>query len=221
MTMSLARRRQLLQLAGRYQIPIVEDDAASDLHYEGRKLPSLKSMDRTSNVIYIYSFSLTFVPGLSIAVVAADEQIVKAMRHLVSVRVISINWITQRLIAKYLKNGRYYRHLEEIRDHNRQNRDIMCRWLDRLEDIGVQYTKPRGGTYIWVRLPEGLDGNQLASEALKKGVSIVPGNLYYPEKNGGNEYIRLNYSYESPEWLEEGAKRLTRLIWNMYKNNRK
>ena len=218
--LSLARRHRLLELSNRYRIPIIEDDAASELHYDGRAMPTLKSMDRASNVIYIYSFSLTFVPGLSIAVVVANEQIAKALRHLVSVRVISINWITQRMIAKCLKNGSYYQHLDEIISHNRQNRDIMCKWLDRVEDIGVRYSRPMGGVYIWVRLPDGISGTDVASEALKQGISIVPGNLYFPDKNGGNEYIRLNYSYESPEWLSEGGERLTRMIWKLYKNKR-
>ena len=217
--LTLARRQKLLEISNRYRIPIVEDDAASELHYEDRALPTLKSMDRTSNVIYIYSFALTFVPGLSIAAVAADERITKALRHLVSVRVISISWITQKLIAKYLKNGGYFRHLEEINMHNRQNRDIMCAALDRVEDIGVRYIKPRGGIYIWVRLPESIDGTSLEAAALKEGIRIMPGNLYYPDKNGGNEYIRLNYSYESPEWLAEGMNRLTRLIWDMHKHS--
>lgn len=217
MILTMERRQKLIDISNRYRIPILEDDAASELHYEDFKLPSLKSMDRNNNVIYIYSFSLTFVPGISVACVIADEKIVRALRHLVSVRVIGINWLSQRLIAKCLKNGDYWKYVEEIVVHCRTNRDIMCAWLDKVADIGVQYIKPRGGVYIWVQLPKGISGTELAERALKKGVSIVPGNLYYPNQNGGDRCVRLNYSFESPEWLVEGMKRLTRLIWDMYK----
>ena len=215
--LSMERRRAILDISRRYRLPVVEDDAASGLHYEDREMPTLKSMDRENNVIYIYSFSLTFIPGMSVAFVVADEQMIQTMSKLVSVHVISVNWLTQRLIARALEDGSYHSHLDLIIQHNRSNRDIMCSWLDRIGDIGVQYVKPRGGVYIWVHLPRGVTADDVVREAAGERVSVMPGQFYYPLQNSGHEYIRLNFSYESPEWLTEGMKRLTGVIYRLFK----
>lgn len=215
--LSMERRQELLALSNKYRIPIVEEDAASELHYEDGAIPTLKSMDTCGNVIYIYSFSLTFIPGISLAIVVADEKLIHSLRYLVSIRIIGINWINQKLLAKYLQNGLYYERVEEIISHCRVNRDILCSELDVLSDIGLEYRKPRGGVYIWCRLPEGLSGQDVAAEASRNGVSIMPGEVFFPDRNDGSEYIRLNYSYESGEWLLEGAKRLVGIIRKMYR----
>ncbi|OLR56477.1 hypothetical protein BHK98_10590 [Hornefia porci] len=215
--LSLERRRKLLELSNRYRIPIVEDDAGSEMYFEDRPTPPIKSMDRCSNVIYIYSFSLTFVPGMTLAFVVADEKLVRALSYLVSIHIVSIGWITQKLLARNLKNGTYQRKCREIADHSRRNRDIMCAMLDRLSDIDVRYIKPRGGVYIWVRLPPGLSGRRVAEEASRCDVAVVPGEVFYPTRRGGKEFIRLNYSYESAEWLTEGMDRLVRVIKKTYK----
>lgn len=215
--LSLERRRKLLELSNRYRIPIVEDDAGSEMYFEDRPTPPIKSMDHCNNVIYIYSFSLTFVPGMTLAFVVADEKLVRALSYLVSIHIVSIGWITQKLLARNLENGTYQRKCREIADHSRRNRDIMCAMLDRLSDIGVRYVKPRGGVYIWVKLPPGLSGRRVAEEASRFDVAVVPGEVFYPTRKGGKEFIRLNYSYESVEWLTEGMNRLVRVIKKTYK----
>ena len=215
--LSMERRQQLLALSNKYRIPIVEEDAASELHYEDGAIPSIKSMDISGNVIYIYSFSLTFIPGISLAFVVADEKLIHSLKYLVSIRIIGINWINQKLLARYLQNGLYYKRIDEIITHCRVNRDILCSELDSLSEMGLEYYKPRGGVYIWCRLPEGLNGTDVAAEAMRSGVSIVPGEVFFPDRNDGSEYIRLNYSYESSEWLLEGAKRLVGIIRKMYR----
>jgi DNA-binding transcriptional MocR family regulator len=174
-------------------------------------------MDDRNNVVYIYSFALTLIPGISIAAVVGDPRLIHAMQYLVSVRVISISWITQKIVTRYLAGGRYRSKIEEMVQHNRRNRDIMCASLDRLADIGVEYTKPRGGVYIWVKLPSNLDAEKVVWRAAsEEGLALVPGNVFYPLRNAGRDHIRLNYSYESTEWLIEGMRRLTKLLRTMY-----
>ena len=214
--MTVERRRNLLDVSARFGVPIIEEDGASELYYEDSEFPTLKSMDEHNNVVYIYSFALTFVPGISVAVVVGDPVLIHAMQYLVSVRVISIGWLTQRLVARYLKNGKYRAKIDEMVVHNRQNRDIMCAALDELRDIGVEYTKPRGGVYIWVKLPDGLDAEQVVRRAAKEKLAVVPGNVFYPLRNAGRDHVRLNYSYESTEWLLEGVHRFTKLLRTMY-----
>ena len=112
--MTVERRRNLLDVSARFGVPIIEEDGASELYYEDSEFPTLKSMDEHNNVVYIYSFALTFVPGISVAVVVGDPVLIHAMQYLVSVRVISIGWLTQRLVARYLKNGKYRAKIDEM-----------------------------------------------------------------------------------------------------------
>lgn len=214
--LSLERRKHLMDISNRYRIPIIEEDAASELNYEDGNIPTIKSMDQNGNVVYIYSFSLTFIPGLSLAIVVADEKLIKSLSYLVSIRMMSINWMTQKLLGKYLADGRYYNKVDEIKRSNRLKRDVMCSYLDRLADIGVGYNKPRGGVYVWCRLPDKMNGIDVAAEANQRGVSVVPGEVFYPRRNGGFNYLRLNYSYESIYWLSEGMNRLVHLLEDLY-----
>ncbi len=206
------RRQRLLEISEAYRIPVVEDDAASELVYSGPKHLPLKASDTQNNVIYIYSFSLTFLPGLSLAVVVADKELIRSLSYLVSVRLVATDWMSQKLIAGYLDDGRYYRNLHVFRSNYAIKQEIMCRELDKMKPLGMEYVRPRGGVYIWCRLPEGVDSMELEVEARRMGVSIVPGYVFYPGKSGGRDYIRLNFSYESRERIRQGLDILRRAI---------
>ena len=97
---------------------------------------------------------------------------------------------------------------------------MLCSRLELLEDIGVKFNVPDGGVYVWVSLPYGMSGMEVARAVSREGVSIVPGELFYPLKNGGKEKIRLSFSYESAAWLAEGADRLIRVIRKLYKEKK-
>ncbi|MDD4377990.1 MAG: aminotransferase class I/II-fold pyridoxal phosphate-dependent enzyme, partial [Eubacteriales bacterium] len=170
------------------------------------------SMDRSKNVIYIYSFALTFIPGFSMAFVVAPEKLIKCLSYMVSIRIMSLDWITQKLLAKYITDGRYYENVKQISALNKEKRDLMCSYLDKLAEIGVSYKKPRGGVYIWCTLPDKIDNKEVVSEALKRGISIIPGDVFYPDKNGGQNNIRLNYSYETKERIRLGMSNLVEII---------
>lgn len=210
--LSIERRKKLLALSNRYRIPIIEEDAASELSFEEIVPPAIKSMDRSDNVIYIYSFSLTFIPGLSMAFVVAPPKLIKSLSYLVSVRIMSLDWITQKLLAKYMIDGRYQENVIEIAKQNKEKRDLMCDYLDSIRHLGITYEKPRGGVYIWCKLPESMDSKIVVSRAHKRGISIIPGEIFYPFKNGGRDYIRLNFSYESKERIKLGMANLLDII---------
>lgn len=214
--LSLERRKKLIEISDRYRLPIVEEDAASELAYGTRGLPTLKSMDKNSNVIYIYSFSLTFIPGMSMAFVAAPETLIRSLSYMVSIRLMTLDWLTQKLLAKYLTDGTYEKKLKEIVKLNREKRDIMCACLDTLRGIGLTYKKPEGGVYVWCRLPEGMRGRDVMTEALRHGISLIPGDVFYPEHHGGKDCIRLNYSFETKKRIESGMKILIKIISDMY-----
>lgn len=210
--LSLERRKKLIELSDRYRLPIIEEDAASELAFGKTSLPSLKSMDKNSNVIYIYSFSLTFVPGMSMAFIAAPETLIKSLSYMVSIRIMTLDWLTQKLLARYLSDGRYLEKLKEIVKVNEEKRDIMCRYLDTLKDTGLKYRKPEGGVYVWCRLPEGVRGREVTAKALHHGISLIPGDVFFPEHHGGKDFIRLNYSFEPKERIQAGMNILTKII---------
>ena len=210
--LSLERRKKLVELSNRYRIPIVEEDAASELAYEGEKLPPIKAFDTMGNVIYIYSFSLTFVPGLSLAFVTGNRDFVRALSYLVSVRLMASDWLTQKLLGMYLDDGSYYASLARFREEYRKKRDLVCRKLDELAPLGVRYDKPLGGVYVWCRLPDGVDSKHFISRAYNMGVTLIPGHVFYPYKNGGRDHIRINYSYESEERLAQGMEVLQKAL---------
>lgn len=210
--LSLERRKKLVELSNRYRVPIVEEDAASELVYDGDKLPPIKAFDTMGNVIYIYSFSLTFIPGLSLAFITGNRDLIRALSYLVSVRLMASDWMTQKLLGMYLDDGIYYTSLLKFRDVYRTNRDLVCQKLDELAPLGVSYTKPRGGVYVWCRLPDGVDSKQFIRRAYNMGVTLIPGYVFYPCKNGGRDYIRINYSYEPRERLERGMEVLRKAL---------
>ena len=210
--LSVERRRKLLELSNRYRLPIIEEDAASELSFEEKFLPTIKSMDRSENVIYIYSFALTFIPGMSMAFVAAPEKLIKSLSYLVSIRIMSLDWMTQKLLAKYITDGKYYENVQKIAALNKTKRDLMCSYLDRMSDIGVSYQKPGGGVYIWCQLPKTVDSKAVVAESLKRGISIIPGEIFYPSRNGGQNNIRLNYSYETIGRIKLGMENLIDIV---------
>jgi len=210
--LSVERRKKLLEISNRYRLPIVEEDAASELSFEAVTLPALKAMDRSENVIYIYSFSLTFVPGLSMAFVVAPEKLIKSLSYLVSIRMMNLDWITQKLLAKYITSGKFYENARRITTLNKKRRDLMCGYLDRLAPLGLTYAKPRGGVYVWCQLPVGVDGRAVAAAAMARGISIAPGDMFFPNKNGGRNYIRLNYSFETESRIRLGMENLLDII---------
>ena len=155
--LSLERRKKIIEISNTYRVPIVEEDAASELVYEGEKLPPIKAFDTLENVIYIYSFSLTFVTGLSIAVVVANADVIRSLSYLVSVRLMASDWMTQKLLGRYLDDGTYYKALDEFRASYSRKQRLVCEKLDEMAALGVSYERPRGGVYIWCRLPDGVD----------------------------------------------------------------
>ena len=217
--LSAERRRKLLELADYYRVPVIEEDAASELAFDETSLPmTLKSMDVHENVIYIYSFSLTFIPGISLAFVVAPEKLIKSFSYLVSIRMISLDWMNQKLLGNFMKEGRYREHLQHIRKQNERKAGIMCAGLDRLKPFGITYKTPAGGVYVWCKLPETLDSRDVARCCLQHGLSVIAGDVVYPNHNGGSHHLRLNFSFETEERIYEGMEIFDHVIRFLLKN---
>lgn len=199
------RRQMILNMSYKYRIPIIEDDEGSELYYDIEPIPSLKSMDRGNNVIYMYSFSLTMIPGTGISFVIADNRLINQLQNMVSLRIANPNWASQMLMLEYMKSGLFHKRLQEFRDICRRKRDLMCLRLDELVDqYGLDYRKPEGGVFLWVRLPSRINARVLLKHTQKMGMTFMPGYLFFSSKSIGKNYLRLNYSYPTMDEIHRG-----------------
>ena len=203
--LTLERRRKILELSYQYRIPIIEDDESSELYY-GEKTPSsIKSMDHGNNVIYMYSFSLDMVPGIGISFVSADKKIIEQFSNMVSLRGANPEWASQMVMTQYMKSGVFAERLNDFRTVCKSKRDRMCARLEKMAGtFGLQYTKPEGGVYIWVELPERMNSRKLLKETQKRGMTFMPGYLFFPKKQMGSRFFRLNFSYPTVDEIEKG-----------------
>jgi len=218
--LSVERREKLLTLSYKYRIPIIEEDQGSELYYDIGEIPSIKSMDTGNNVIYMYSCSLTMMPGIGISFVLADREVIQRLSKMVSMRVAALDWTPQMLLLEYMKRGLFKERLEVFRSICRKKRDLMYGYIEKLsEEMDVVCRKPEGGVFLWIRLPDGMDGRILLKEVEKEGVTFIPGYVFYLKKGMGKNYIRLNYSYPSEDEIVRGMDLLSRTMKQMHQEN--
>lgn len=209
---SQERRKQILKTANIYRIPIIEDDTASSLTYDDEQIVTFKQLDKRSSVIYIYSFALTFPPGLKVAFILAPGVVTKQLNHAVSVHMVGMDSLTQKIISKYIESGKYEKNIEQIKLCYKEKRDIMCEALLPSKELGVEYEIPKGGVYVWCKLPPSIRPARLLTRSKEKGISFMPGKMFYQRGTKGDSYIRLNYSYPQPEKIKEGVALLIKAM---------
>lgn len=210
-TMSLERRKHLLEIAERFDVPIVEDDAYRELIYDGRLLPPLKSMDRRGLVIYLSTFSKILSPGFRLGWVVANEEIARKLVIAKQGADLCSNVFSQYIAHEYIKSGFVDEQIKKIRRMYRRKRNIMLRALRKYFPPGVKWTEPSGGLFIWVELPKRFDTRKLLSKAIKKKVAFVHGAAFFVD-GGGKNMMRLNFSNSSDRDIVLGIKRLAKVI---------
>ena len=224
LTLSLERRRKLVDLARRYsqsrRILILEDGAYRELRYEGADLPSVKSFDpRNEYVIWTSTFSKPLAPGLKTGYgILPRELIAPLLRHKGN-HDFGSNNLTQHLLDRLLTSGAYDAHVARLRTVYRRKRDALLEGLEEefREAPHVQWTRPAGGLYVWATFPAGMasgPSGRLLDAALEEGVLYVPGEYGYSSEGGPaprNE-ARFSFGVASPAQLREGARRLRRAV---------
>lgn len=211
--MSMERRKKILELSYRYRIPVLEEDEGSELYYEDRSMPSIKSMDTEGNVIYMYSFSLTMAPGIGLSFILAPDVIIDRMKNMVSLHTSNPDWISQKVLLEYMKSGVFFRRLDDFRQVCREKRDIMCGCLDDVKErFGIEYSVPRGGVYLWLRIPGEINARELLKLCQKKGMTFMPGYVFYSEKSLGKNNLRMNYSYPAADEIRRGMEIFTEAL---------
>jgi DNA-binding transcriptional MocR family regulator len=206
-TLSLKRRLHLLELAATYQVGIVEDDPYGELHLEGERLPTLKSLDPGGYVIYLSSFSKSLTPALRVAWMAAPPAVVErvaASRGALDFRAALLN---QAAAERILHSGALDRHLTVLRAELRARRDALVGALAQWMPSGVTWRVPQGGYHLWCTLPAPLRARRLLSEAAREGVAFIPGDYYGPGEEG-RRGIRLNFTHPAATAIPSGVQRL-------------
>lgn len=203
------RRQDLVRLALRTGMTIVEDDTYRELAYQGSPPASLWQLAGGSGVVRLGSFSKTVAPGLRLGWINADRDIV---RRLMSLGYIhsggGVNHATGLAMATFGASGAYGRHVARVREAYKQRRDTLTRALA-TGLPGLAVPSPAGGWFLWLPLPDGMTASALLPVAERHGVSFVPGAAFYPGGEGGERYIRLSFSFLAPAELAEAAGRLT------------
>ena len=209
--LSGARRRQLLALAERYNVPILEDDFVGDLRYDGHAQPTLKALDSGGRVIYVSTFSKMLMPGLRVGFLVAEGPVYDCLVDAKRVTDLVTSNLNQRALEAYMTVGRYQAHLRRSCRLYRQRRDAMLGAIERHLPAGVQVVPPQGGLFVWLRLPGGASATRLLPAAARAGVTFAPGPSFFPEAAGDN-YLRLNFAVQPPEAIEEGLRRLGKVL---------
>jgi 2-aminoadipate transaminase len=227
-TLSEGRRHQLVLLADKYGIPIVEDDPYGQLRYEGEHLPPLVVLDRENlrrdsgysigNVIYLSTFSKTLAPGFRLGWIVAPPEIISKLAQLKQGADLHTSTFTQFVAYEVARDGFLDQHVKLIRQVYRERRDVMLQSLREFFPPTVTWTYPQGGLFLWVTLPAGLDMQAIFQSAVEHNVVFVPGDSFYANDVRGNDgregsrHMRLNFSNASPEQIREGIGRLATAV---------
>lgn len=211
-SMSLDRRKHLMEIASKYDLLILEDDPYSYFLYEDVETTPLKAMDKEDRVILMSTFSKMLAPGLRVGWMVGNEKIIEKIVLAKEVADLCTSPLNQYIAAEALKTGLMERNLPKIREIYREKRDAMMDALETYMPKGSRWVKPVGGMFIFAWAPEGIDTEAIAQKAIEKyKVAYVPGRPFYPDGNVRNA-MRLNFTYPTKEQIIEGIKRLSEAI---------
>lgn len=209
--MSAARRNDVLAIAARHRCPVVEDDWAGDLRFEGHGVPTLHALDRGRHVIYLSTFSKKLLPALRIGWVAAPPRVLERLVELKRLEDCGTSPLLQAALDVFVRGGGLASHLSRVRPAYLARRDAMLAALARHFPSEATWTRPRGGLFLWLALPAGFDGHELFVAARQHGVLYSRGELFHSDGTGTNA-LRLAYSAAAPEQIETGIEILGRLV---------
>ncbi len=208
-TLSLRRRRELIELAQEHETLILEDDAYGELRFEGEPLPSLYALDPGGRVLRAGTVSKILGAGFRLGWLCAPRAMIPAFQGFLFGG--GVSPFASR-VATYFLRDHLKSHVALLIDVYRAKRDAMLRGLEeRLEDTDAEISRPEGGFFLWIRLPTGADPARLAERAARARVQYTPGPAFFAN-GGGERFIRLAFSYESPERCYDGARLLAQAI---------
>ena len=209
-SLSVERRRRLVELAVAHDVPVLEDDPYGRVRYEGQPPPTLHELEGGERVLYTSSFSKTVAPGLRIGWFVLPSALAARIEERAVSTYISPPFITQATVFELVDRDAYEPNLERIRELLRARRDAMLAALDRELRGRVAWNRPEGGYFLWVELP--AETAPLLARAEDAGVTFVKGSDFFPGGRGGERSARLAFSYETPSSIDAGVSLLASLL---------
>ena len=204
-TLSLEKRRKLLELAERHDFVLFEDDPYIELRFEGETLPTMLELDGADKVVYASSFSKTVCPGIRVGYLAGPADLIGEARRLATSTYISPSMVSQSIVAEFCRSGAIGRSIETVKNALRERRDVLCAALQR-ELPEARFVVPQGGYFLWVDLPEHVNVHDLEPLSRERGVIFVKGTDFLLE--GGESSLRIAYSGVPSDRIDEAVARL-------------
>lgn len=208
--MSLERRKRILELSSEYGIPIIEDDPYNLTSFDGEIGPTLKSMDDNGNVVYISSLSKVVASGLRIGWIIGPEQVIQRLSDGKQQIDFGHSIFPQWIANHYLSSAQFDKHVLNLKVQLKERRNTLVTALEGLSEQEVSYFIPQGGIHLWCKLNQDVDDYKLLEEAMKNGVSFVPGKIMGSQ----NGYIRFTYGKGDKESIKEGISRFVHTLRN-------
>jgi 2-aminoadipate transaminase len=216
-TMSLEKRLALLSLGKKHNLPIVEDSPYRDLRYKGERIPSIYSLDdNQGNVIGVYTFSKILCPGLRVGFNIGPPEVIKKFHFIKSANILNTPKLNQDICTTFLKEYDLDSHFRMARQYYSEKLKFFLGAMhDHFPDsLGVKWTRPEGGLFLWITTPEEIDTLELFYRAIEEKVAFVPGEVFYPENVRRHNTMRINFSYPSQDQIVKGVERLATVIKN-------
>ncbi|MBR2297309.1 MAG: PLP-dependent aminotransferase family protein [Bacteroidales bacterium] len=207
-TMTMEQRQEIVEVAKKYDLIILEDSPYKEIRFDGESLPTIYSMC-PERVILLGTLSKTFAPGLRLGWVLASEQVIEKIIVAKQSADLCTPILNQELAGRYIASGKFDENLKKTIALYRGKRDLMMECLEKYMPEGVTWTRPDGGLFMLVTLPEGLNSRDLFDLAIQENVAFIIGEVFFCD-GGGQNTLRLNFSYVSDEKMVEGVKRLAR-----------
>jgi GntR family transcriptional regulator/MocR family aminotransferase len=210
-SMDMAARRRLIEMALQYRAPIIEDDIYRELRYDGPSAPPLKAIDEYGLVIYVNSFSKVGFPGLRVGWIAAPAIVIEHLNREKQKADLHAGMLSQAALYEFSRHGLLARHIKRVKRAYTQRRDAMVEALDRYFPPEARWHKPDGGMAVWVTLPPAVNTSQLLLQAVESGITFSPSDHFYsslPQQN----MMRLSFTLAAPSQIEDAVKRLSVMI---------
>jgi 2-aminoadipate transaminase len=208
---SLERRKAFLEIIAKYQIPVLEDSPYRELSFSGKPLPPLKALDTSGLVIHLGSFSKIFAPGYRISYIVAQKPVLDKFTWASQGAFLQSSTVNQVAINEYLEHNDLDAHIEEIRKAYKVRGELMISMMESEFPKSVKFTRPKGGMFTWVELPEGKLARDLLKLSLEEKVAFVVGNSFYAGAEVFTTF-RMNFASMSVDKIEDGMKRLGQAV---------
>jgi len=216
-TMSLTRRKKIIEIAHKFNVFIVEDNPYEKLRFEGEPIPSIYSLDNNGFVISLGTFSKILCPGLRLAWILGNKEIIGKMTILKQAVDLCTSILSQLIACEYCQSGKLEENIKSNVQIYKKKRDVMLNALEKYFPKEATWTKPQGGFFVVTTLPEYIDTGEMFKEAIEENVAYVPGAPFFADGKGQNT-MRLSFCFPSVKDIDEGIRKLGKVIKKRIKN---